>query len=226
MEQEKLDSLPSLVKSIRELLPQEAGIAVADSSHFIYYEPGKSVNLPIKPGESLRRGSVSWKALKTKRKVSMLVSRDVFGVPYFATGYPILNNGQIEGIVTVVFPPKSNQESLPAQSPTFLVGKREDRWFTVDYDQIVYIKSEKGKTLIITEYGTFMNKHTLNDLEYILPEHQFFRTHRSFIVNLNWIKEIHPHFHSTFSLILKDEHQSRVPVSQKYSSLFRHFLGF
>lgn len=226
MNRAKMETLPSVVKTIRELLPQEAGIAVADSDHFIYYEPGNSVNLPIKPGETLKRGSVSWKALKMKRKVSMFVNRDVFGVPYYATGYPILNKGRIEGIITVVFPPDSSEDTKAKRLPSFLVGKREDRWITADFDQIVYLKSENGKTYMVTENGTYVNKYTLNDLEWILPENQFFRTHRSFIVNLNWIKEIHPHFHSTFSLIMKDEDGSRVPVSQKYSSMFRQFLGF
>ena len=52
----------------------------------------------------------------------------------------------------------------------------------------------------------------------------FFRTHKSFIVNLNMIEAIEPWFNSTFNVKLKKITQT-IPVSRTYVKDFKEVLN-
>ncbi|CFJ52130.1 CO-responsive transcriptional regulator RcoM [Mycobacterium tuberculosis] len=93
-------------------------------------------------------------------------------------------------------------------------------------NEIMYISSNEGKTQLHTANGAYTNKYNMAELENLLAPGQFIRCHRSYFVNLEAIRFIHPHFHSTFILEMKDKQKSRVPVSQSYASTFRQLLGF
>lgn len=217
----QLESCSNLVGVLREV-PKEAAIAIADHNRFIYYQPGEGIDIKLKHGEELREGRVSLQALMLKQKTSALVDERLFGVSYFGTSYPIFNNDHIEGVITVIYPPEIHSKN---QQP-FLIGRKDDLWVPVPHSDIIYISAENGKTCIHTKGGSYQNKYTLTELEYRLPREYFLRTHRSFIINLKAIEEIHPHFHSTFLLVLKDGKRSKIPVSQTLAAEFRSKLGF
>ena len=61
-------------------------------------------------------------------------------------------------------------------------------------------------------------------MEKKLQRTQFMRVHRSFIVNLDHIVEIHPWFNSTYNLVMKDK--SKVPVSRTYMKEFKMHRWF
>jgi DNA-binding LytR/AlgR family response regulator len=44
----------------------------------------------------------------------------------------------------------------------------------------------------------------------------FFRTHKSYLVNLDHIKELRTWFSGSYNLIMEDAEQSEVPVSRNY----------
>ena len=55
--------------------------------------------------------------------------------------------------------------------------------------QIIYCKSEGSYTSVIMEYKKKLVCKQLGVMENMLDHHNFFRTHRSFLVNLNHIKK-------------------------------------
>ncbi|WP_341769654.1 LytTR family DNA-binding domain-containing protein [Effusibacillus lacus] len=215
-----------ILKAISEVFPEEVSFAIADHSRYIYYQPSHSVDLKIKPGDAIREGTVTHKALKIRQKVSQYVESDVFGVPYYGMSIPLINRGNTEGCFTVIFPRFLGKESEKLPRHHFLIGKKEDRWIPVSFPNIFFIESHNGKTLLHTEKDVYLNKYSLVELHKILPQEYFVRCHRAFFVNVNAIAEIHPDFHSTFVLVLKDQNRTRIPVSQKYASHFRKLLGF
>jgi two-component system, LytTR family, response regulator len=219
-------SMREIVQAISQVFPHEASIAIADTSRYIYYQPSKSIDLKIKPGDSLKEGTVSLRAVLNQEKVTQFVDEKVFGMPYYGMGMPIFNEAIAEGCITAIFPPfgGTGVEKLPRHN--FLIGKTDDKWIPIPLAHIYFIESEKGKTVLNTEEGVYVNKYTLIELEGILPRDTFIRIHRAYIVNVNAIREIHPDFHSTFLLLIKDGKKSKVPVSQKYASLFRRMMGF
>ncbi|KKI90037.1 histidine kinase [Bacillus sp. SA1-12] len=66
---------------------------------------------------------------------------------------------------------------------------------------------------IHTDKGLVQTKMTLQDLEDKLPS-SFFRSHRSYLVNLDYIDEIVPWFNGAFNIILKNNDQLKIPVSR------------
>jgi len=67
---------------------------------------------------------------------------------------------------------------------------------------------------IHTEKETIQTRLTLQELEEKLRGYPFFRTHRSYLVNLDYIQEITPWFNGAWNIRLKDGKQSLIPVSR------------
>jgi len=210
-------SFPAFMSVISELFPNHASIAVSDVNQYIYYKPSKSINLMIQPGDKIKEGALTYKALTTQQKLSETIDASVFGIPYFGMSVPIFEQGQPKGCITAILPSK------PSQLP-FLTVKTSDRWIPVLYEKIIYVESQNRKTKVKCERVEGFHKYNLSELEYMLPQDSFIRVHQSYIVNLNYIHEIQPDSHSTFLLIMKD--RSRIPVSQTYASYFRKALQF
>ena len=57
----------------------------------------------------------------------------------------------------------------------------------------------------------------------MLPKPKFYRTHRSYIVNLDIVKEVEPWFNGTYILKIKDL-SFKVPVSRNNVKEFKELL--
>ena len=67
-------------------------------------------------------------------------------------------------------------------------------------------------------------RSTLADLQQALPEEEFFRCHRGYIVNLGRVAEIVPFFNGTYTLRLKGGREE-VPVSRANARRLREHFG-
>lgn len=103
--------------------------------------------------------------------------------------------------------------------------KFHNRVMLVDCHEIICIKTMDKESLIVTNKGEFSTTHTLCELESRLDSGVFFRTHRSFIVNINYIKEIIPWFNNTYQLVMEGYKKERVPVSRSNIREFKLKLG-
>lgn len=92
----------------------------------------------------------------------------------------------------------------------------------VNIGDIVYAGLLDGKVIVKTICDTYVTYDTLAILEKKLPQMNFMRVHRSFIVNVNHISEIQPWFNSTYNLIMKED--SKVPVSRTYAKELKKLL--
>ena len=92
----------------------------------------------------------------------------------------------------------------------------------VNIEDIVYAGLLDGKVIVKTICDTYVTYDTLAILEKKLPQMNFLRVHRSFIVNVNHISEIQPWFNSTYNLIMKED--SKVPVSRTYAKELKKLL--
>lgn len=207
----------SLLDVISELFSDEISIAVSNTSEYIYYRPSKRIDLKIRRGDPLKDGTIAYKAVNTGQKVSEFIDRDVFGIPYHGMAVPFFHDGNIEGCVTAIFPSLTSGKLV-------VTIKSEDGWIPVPFSQVIYLEAKEKKTFVYAEEHSGTHKYSLQEFEFLLPKDDFIRCHRSFLVNVNHIKEIHPDTHSTFILTMKNG--DRVQVSQSYSSYFRRLLGF
>ncbi|WP_462413077.1 LytTR family DNA-binding domain-containing protein [Neobacillus sp. Marseille-QA0830] len=207
----------SLLDVISELFSDEISIAVSNTKEYIYYRPSRRIDLKIRQGDPIKEGTIAYKAILSKQKVSEFINRDVFGVPYHGMAVPFFHEGRLEGCVTAIFPALTSGKLV-------VTIKTEDGWIPVPFSEVIYLEAKDKKTFVKANGVSGSHKDTLQEFEFLLPKDYFIRCHRSYIVNVNQIREIHPDTHSTFILTMKNG--ERVPVSQSYSSYFRRLLGF
>lgn len=89
-----------------------------------------------------------------------------------------------------------------------------DRIVMIDPTQILFASVENSQLTIVLPKQNYQLNESLNWLEQRLDTHQFMRTHRSFIVNLNKITEIQPWFNHTYQLTLTNN--AKIPVSRSF----------
>lgn len=210
-------TISTLLDVVGELFSDEISIAVSNSTEYVYYRSSKRIDLKIRIGDVVKEGTIAYKALELKQKVSEFINRDIFGIPYHGMSVPIFHNGQLEGCVTAIYPALTDGKSV-------VTVKSLDGWIPIPFSNVVYLEAKDRKTYVYSSEFSGTHKSSLQEFEFILPKDSFIRCHRSFIVNVKHIKEIHPDIHSTF--ILSMDNGERVPVSQSYSSYFRKLLGF
>ncbi|GAB3049101.1 LytTR family DNA-binding domain-containing protein [Virgibacillus ainsalahensis] len=213
---EKL-SITSLLDVMGELFSDEISIAVANTKEYIYYRPSKRIDLKISPGDPIKEGTIAHKALISELKVSEFINRNVFGVPYHGMAVPFHYEEKLEGCVLGIYPAFTEGKSV-------VTVKTHDGWRPIPFDDVKYLEVKDRKTHVVANGFSGTHKNALQEFEYILPRELFIRCHRSFIVNVSHITDIHPDTHSTFVLAMNDG--SQIPVSQTYSSYFRKLLGF
>ncbi|MFD2043626.1 LytTR family DNA-binding domain-containing protein [Ornithinibacillus salinisoli] len=207
----------SLLDVIGELFSDEISIAVSNTTEYVYYRPSKRIDLKIRNGDPVKEGTIAHKALETEQKASEFIDRNVFGVPYHGMAVPFHNGGKLEGCVTAIYPAFTEGKSV-------VTLKTHDGWKPIPFQDVKYIEVKDRKTHVYANEFFGTHKSSLQEFEYVLPREMFVRCHRSFIVNVNHIQEIYPDTHSTFMLAMDDN--TRIPVSQSYSSYFRKLLGF
>lgn len=210
-------SIVALLDVIGELFSEEISIAVSNTEEYIYYRPSKRIDLKITPGDSVKEGTIAYKALHSKQKVSEFIDREVFGVPYHGMAVPFQFKEKLEGCVLAIYPTFTEGKSV-------VTIKTQDGWKPIPFSDVLYIEARDRKTYIVTKTLSGTHTSSLQDFEYRLPREMFIRCHRSFIVNVHHIKEIFPDTHSTFVLAMDNE--EKISVSQSYSSYFRKLLGF
>lgn len=99
-----------------------------------------------------------------------------------------------------------------------------DRTVLVDASSIVYASAARGYSYLQLAAERVLVSFSLNELERRLGGH-FFRTHRSYLVNLNHVRELMPDFKGALVLVMDDQRRSRVEVSRRHAPELRRLLG-
>ncbi|QKY71744.1 response regulator transcription factor [Lentibacillus sp. CBA3610] len=89
-----------------------------------------------------------------------------------------------------------------------------DRMIVLSPDAIYYAVPSNRMLEIHTKDEVIESRMTLQELEEKLQGLSFFRTHRSYLVNLNYVKEITPWINGAYNITLQDKHQTILPVSR------------
>jgi two-component system response regulator LytT len=107
--------------------------------------------------------------------------------------------------------------------------KAAGRLFLVNQKDICFASIEDGVISVVTSGATGMegqsNCRTLEELLDSLDQNLFWRAHRSFLVNINHIKEVVPWFKSSYQLRLDDKKQTEIPVSRAQTKRLRELFG-
>ena len=71
-----------------------------------------------------------------------------------------------------------------------ILGKRGDKLYLINIDDIYYIKADLDEVIIKIKEADAYVRRKIGDLETLLSDKNFFRIHRSYIVNVDKIKSM------------------------------------
>lgn len=91
-------------------------------------------------------------------------------------------------------------------------------------ERIIYARCEEGETVVHTLDGRFRSRCTLNELEQKLQATGFARPHRSFLVNINHVREVVPWFNGGYKLFMDDRENTEIPVSRYNVKALKNIL--
>ena len=112
--------------------------------------------------------------------------------------------------------PSSGKVVIRAQSRLLLVDQREICFATVD---------EGAITVTTAAVHGQANCRTLEELQDQLAPEMFWRVHRSFLVNIQHIREVVPWFKSTYQLRMDDPQKTEIPVSRTQTRRLRELFN-
>jgi two-component system, LytTR family, response regulator LytT len=123
-------------------------------------------------------------------------------------------------------PPEPPVAKAPASAPrTKLLVRAANRNFIVDAQDVIYATIDNGLiTLVTTSMEGHSNYRTIEDLQANLDREMFWRVHRSYLVNINRIKEVVPWFKSSYQLRMDDKKHTEVPVSRVQTRRLRELF--
>jgi two-component system LytT family response regulator/two-component system response regulator LytT len=118
---------------------------------------------------------------------------------------------------------------LAAQKPqptSKLLIKSAGRLFLADQKDICFASIEDGVITVVTSaLEGQSNCRTLEELLAALDPNLFWRAHRSYLVNINRIREVVPWFKSSYQLRMGDKNQTEIPVSRAQTKRLRELFG-
>jgi two-component system response regulator LytT len=89
----------------------------------------------------------------------------------------------------------------------------------------VYATIDNGLiTMATTNLEGQSNYRTIEELQSALDPETFWRVHRSYLVNINRIKEVIPWFKSSYQIRMDDKKQTEIPVSRVQTKRLRALL--
>jgi len=95
-----------------------------------------------------------------------------------------------------------------------ILAKSGGRVTILTIDQIDWIEAVGNYIQLHVGRETHLLRETMRNMEHRLPPDRFARIHRSTIVNVDRILELHQHFHGDYVVMLKDK--TRLILSRRY----------
>jgi two-component system LytT family response regulator/two-component system response regulator LytT len=131
----------------------------------------------------------------------------------------------VERLETLVGQLGASAPKAKAAQPVKLLVKSQARLILVDAEDMIYASIEDGSiTIVSREAEGVSNYRTIDELADSLDADVFWRPHRSYLVNINHIKEVVPWFKSSYMLKMNDKRASEIPVSRGQTKRLRELL--
>lgn len=115
-----------------------------------------------------------------------------------------------------------------ASKPTTgkIIVRAQNRLLLVDQKDVCFASIEDGTISVTTSsVEGHSNCRTLEELMDQLTPEMFWRAHRSFLVNIQHIREVIPWFKSTYQLRMDDAKKTEVPVSRNQTRRLRELFN-
>jgi len=130
---------------------------------------------------------------------------------------------QLDALLSLL---KSPQGGSRGTQLAKLIVQAGSRLLLVDQAEICFAEIEEGVIRVVTQQFEGQSKcRTIEELLDQLDPAVFWRAHRSFVVNINQIREVVPWFKSTYQLRMNDKKQTEIPVSRGQTKRLRELFN-
>lgn len=95
----------------------------------------------------------------------------------------------------------------------------------INYNEIIYATTDAGTVTIVTAEERYEYQGTLTEIEERTCQTPLVRVHKSYIVNMDKIKEVIPWFKGTYWLKVDHPSKIEIPVSKSQIKTIKELLG-
>ena len=113
---------------------------------------------------------------------------------------------------------------LQSTDPDRITLKDRDDLIILKIADIIYLKSEQGKTIIVTRNGSFSSRIGLHFFESKLESSDFIRCHRSYLVNAIYITKM-IHILGEYKELILEYCNTNIPISRQKVGAVKDWLG-
>jgi len=118
------------------------------------------------------------------------------------------------------------QAQVPKSQSGKVIVRAQSRLLLVDQGEICFASIEDGTISVVTRtVEGHANCRTLEELMDQLDPETFWRAHRSFVVNIQHIREVVPWFKSSYQLRMDDPQKTEIPVSRAQTKRLRELFN-
>jgi two-component system LytT family response regulator/two-component system response regulator LytT len=130
---------------------------------------------------------------------------------------------QLDALLSLLKNPQGGGRNT---QPAKLIVQAGSRLLLVDQAEICFAEIDDGVIRVVTQHFEGQSKcRTIEELLDQLDPAVFWRAHRSFVVNINQIREVVPWFKSTYQLRMNDKKQTEIPVSRAQTKRLRELFN-
>lgn len=132
-EQQIFEHFLYVLPLLNDLLTTDVGVSLVNKEKFLYYKPGKMLDLKISRGDSVKENTPIFNAMHQKKRLFARIDNiELFGQPFIAICLPIVNGaGDVIGAISVseAVQKYDNMKNLAAQmvdSISIIAGSSEE----------------------------------------------------------------------------------------------------
>jgi len=151
-----------------------------------------------------------------------LAAFDVNAVDYLMKPVDV---DRLEIALTKVLEKGGDAIDRDADNETRIAVSKGNKKFLLNPEEIAYFMAKDDYSYIYTACDHYLSTASLTSFEERLSESGFFRTHRRYLVNIDWISSVESTAGSSLLLTLKDESESKIPVSRRRVVEFKQLVG-
>lgn len=148
---------------------------------------------------------------------------DILVTNSFAGAEEIIASGSVDAVITSA----ELAHQLTARSDVAvrkLAVRKQGRTILLDFEDIIFIATHNKLTYVHGVDTHYIIDMSLDHLEEKLAEHSFLRAHRSFIINLDKVHEVH-HEERGYVVTVNDNGATQIPVSRRQTKAFKQAIG-
>jgi two-component system LytT family response regulator/two-component system response regulator LytT len=137
---------------------------------------------------------------------------------------PTLSREQVESLIRLIEQQSGGGAPSKVRSSKIVV-QAGTRMLLVDQKELCFAAIDEGVISVSTPTIEGQSKcRTLEELLELLDPQIFWRAHRSYVVNINHIKEVVPWFKSSYQLRMNDRKNTEIPVSRAQTRRLRELF--